>query len=154
MTVFLAFVFVIGVLVFVHELGHFLVAKWSGVRVEKFSLGFGKKILGFRRGETEYLISMLPLGGYVKMYGEGGEGNFIIDRVALGSLAEKAGFKSGDKIIGIDGIDLLSFPEWRQLEFALKENPEREYAFVIEREEKKLTLKGAAKDVDGAKIFS
>lgn len=65
MTVFLAFIFVIGVLVFVHELGHFLVAKWSGVRVEKFSLGFGRKILGLRRGETEYLISMLPLGGYV-----------------------------------------------------------------------------------------
>lgn len=154
MTVFLAFIFVIGVLVFVHELGHFLVAKWSGVRVEKFSLGFGKKILGFRRGETEYLISILPLGGYVKMYGEGGEGNFIIDRIVPDSPAEKAGFRAGDKIIGIDGIDLLSFPKWRQLEFALKENPSREYAFDIEREEKKLRLKCTAKDVDGAKIFS
>jgi regulator of sigma E protease len=56
----LAFLFVIGILVFIHELGHFLVAKWCGVRVEKFSLGFGKKIFGFRRGETEYLVSMLP----------------------------------------------------------------------------------------------
>jgi len=88
------------------------------------------------------------------MYGEGGEGNFIIDRVAPGSPAEKAGFKPGDKIISIDGIDLLSFSNWRQLEFTLKENPEREYAFVIEREEKRLGLKGAAKDIDGAKIFS
>ncbi len=154
MTVFLAFIFVIGVLVFVHELGHFIMAKWSRVRVEKFSLGFGRKILGFRRGETEYLISMLPLGGYVKMYGEGGEGNFIIDYVAPGSLAERAGFKSGDKIIAIDGIDLPSFPGWRQLEFNLKENPEREYTFTIEREEKKLRIKGTAKDVEGAKIFS
>lgn len=154
MTVFLAFIFVIGVLVFVHELGHFLIAKWSRVRVEKFSLGFGKKLLGFRRGETEYLISALPLGGYVKMYGEGAEGNFIIDHVAPASPADNAGFKPGDKIIGIDGMDLLSFPKWRELESTLKENPERECAFVIEREEKKLRLKGAAKDVDGAKIFS
>jgi regulator of sigma E protease len=154
MTVFLSFIFVIGVLVFVHELGHFLVAKWSGVRVEKFSLGFGKKILGFRRGETEYLICALPLGGYVKMYGEGGEGNFIIDQVAPGSLAEKAGFKSGDKITGIEGIDSLSFPKWRQLEYTLEKNPEGEYEFVIEREEKRLRLKSAAKDTDGARIFS
>ena len=71
MTAIIAFIFVIGILVFIHELGHFLLAKWSGVRVEKFSLGFGKKLLGFRKGETEYLLSALPLGGYVKMYGEG-----------------------------------------------------------------------------------
>ena len=77
----LAFIFVIGILVFIHELGHFLVAKWKGVRVEKFSLGFGKKLLGFRAGETEYLISLLPLGGYVKLYGEGGEGNLVIEDV-------------------------------------------------------------------------
>ncbi|HSE83048.1 MAG TPA: site-2 protease family protein, partial [Thermodesulfobacteriota bacterium] len=101
MTLILAFLFVIGILVFIHELGHFLVAKWSGVKVEKFSLGFGKKLIGFRRGETEYLISMLPLGGYVKMFGEGGEGHFIIDNVEPDSRADKAGFKSGDKIVGV-----------------------------------------------------
>jgi len=61
---------VLGVLIFIHELGHFAVAKWVGVRVEKFSLGFGKKIFGFKRGDTEYLVSMLPLGGYVKMAGD------------------------------------------------------------------------------------
>jgi len=60
----------LGFLVFVHELGHFLVAKLSGIKVLKFSLGFGKKIFGFTRGETEYLISVLPLGGYVKLSGE------------------------------------------------------------------------------------
>ena len=93
MTAIIAFIFVIGVLVFIHELGHFLVAKWSGVRVEKFSLGFGKKLFGFTRGETEYLICLLPLGGYVKMYGEGIEGNFIVDKVDPGSNAERTGFK-------------------------------------------------------------
>lgn len=62
--------FVLGVLVFVHEFGHFAVAKWCGVRVETFSLGFGKRLWGFRRGDTDYRISLLPLGGYVKMAGE------------------------------------------------------------------------------------
>jgi regulator of sigma E protease len=65
-----AFVFVLGVLVFVHEFGHFLVARWLGVRVITFSIGFGPKIVSFRRGDTEYAISILPLGGYVKMAGE------------------------------------------------------------------------------------
>lgn len=59
-----------GFLIFVHELGHFLAAKISGVRVLKFSIGFGPKIIGRKIGETEYLISAVPLGGYVKMYGE------------------------------------------------------------------------------------
>lgn len=66
----LAAVVVLGVLVFIHELGHFLVAKRSGVGVLKFSLGFGPKLVGVKRGDTEYLISALPLGGYVKMIGE------------------------------------------------------------------------------------
>ncbi len=65
-----AFLLVLGVLVFVHELGHFLMARRIGVRVLTFSLGFGPKLLKFRRGETEYAISAIPLGGYVKMAGE------------------------------------------------------------------------------------
>src|SRR5215510_3151857 len=70
-----AFLFVLGVLVFVHELGHFLVARWHGVRVLTFSLGFGPKLLKWRSGDTEYAISAIPLGGYVKMAGEmGGDG--------------------------------------------------------------------------------
>jgi len=60
----------LGVLIFVHEFGHFLVAKWSGVSVLKFSLGFGPKLIGKKIGETEYLISLIPLGGYVKLLGE------------------------------------------------------------------------------------
>lgn len=64
------FILLLGVLVFVHELGHFLVAKWCGVKVVRFSIGFGPKLLSFTHGETEYQIALLPLGGYVKMVGE------------------------------------------------------------------------------------
>lgn len=64
------FFILLGLLIFVHELGHFLVAKFFGVRVETFSLGFGHKILKFKRGDTTYCISWIPLGGYVKMYGD------------------------------------------------------------------------------------
>lgn len=64
------FLIVIGILVFVHELGHFIMAKRAGVRVEKFSLGMGPKLIGFKKGDTEYIVSALPLGGYVKMAGE------------------------------------------------------------------------------------
>ncbi len=71
MTTIITFIIVLGVLIFIHELGHFAVAKWSGVGVEKFSLGFGPKLFGFTRGETEYKVSLLPLGGFVKMVGEG-----------------------------------------------------------------------------------
>jgi regulator of sigma E protease len=69
----LAFLFVLGVLIFVHELGHFVMARRIGVRVLTFSLGFGPKLLSFRRGDTEYCVSAIPLGGYVKMAGESPE---------------------------------------------------------------------------------
>ena len=64
------FVVLLGLLIFVHEMGHFAVAKWCGVRVEVFSLGFGKKIFSFKRGDTTYALSLVPLGGYVKMFGD------------------------------------------------------------------------------------
>ncbi|MBU1149956.1 MAG: RIP metalloprotease RseP [Proteobacteria bacterium] len=63
-------VVLLGVLIFAHELGHFLMAKWAGVGVMKFSLGFGPRIVGRKIGETEYLLSLIPLGGYVKLLGE------------------------------------------------------------------------------------
>jgi regulator of sigma E protease len=66
----LAFAFVLGVLVFVHELGHFMAAKRVGIRVLKFQLGFNPTVLSFRRGDTEYGVGALPLGGYVKMAGD------------------------------------------------------------------------------------
>src|SRR5919201_1876647 len=70
LTPLLAFIFVLGVLVFVHELGHFLAAKRVGIRVLKFQLGFNPTVLSFKRGDTEYGIGALPLGGYVKMAGD------------------------------------------------------------------------------------
>jgi len=65
---------ILGVLVFVHELGHFLAAKWLGVRVLSFSIGMGPRVFGFTRGGTDYRISLLPLGGYVRMAGDTSEG--------------------------------------------------------------------------------
>src|SRR3954464_1881480 len=65
-----AFVGVLGALVLIHEFGHFAAAKYFGVRVETFSLGFGKRLFGVKRGDTDYRVSVLPLGGYVKMSGE------------------------------------------------------------------------------------
>ncbi len=65
-----SFVIVLGLLIFVHEFGHFIWAKLFGVKVLKFSLGFGPKLISKQFGETEYLISAFPLGGYVKMFGE------------------------------------------------------------------------------------
>ena len=70
MTTLLSFLFVLGVLIFVHELGHFLAARRLGIRVLTFSLGFGPKIFSVKRGDTDYCISIIPLGGYVKMAGE------------------------------------------------------------------------------------
>jgi regulator of sigma E protease len=69
----IAFIFVFSILIFFHELGHFIAAKTSGVRVYKFSFGFGPRILGFTKNQTEYLICLIPLGGYVKMAGEMGQ---------------------------------------------------------------------------------
>jgi regulator of sigma E protease len=66
----LSFILVLGILVFVHEFGHFIMAKRAGVRVEKFSLGMGPRLFGYKKGDTDYIISALPLGGYVKMAGE------------------------------------------------------------------------------------
>ena len=65
-----AFVFVLGVMVLVHELGHFLAARYFGVRVEAFAFGFGPRLFGYKRGDTDYKVCLVPLGGYVKMTGE------------------------------------------------------------------------------------
>lgn len=70
MTTILAFAVVIGVLILIHELGHFVMARWTGVGVERFSIGFGPVLLRWRGKETEYCLSAVPMGGYVKMMGE------------------------------------------------------------------------------------
>src|SRR3954463_15795980 len=71
----IAFIVLIGVMVVVHEFGHFAVAKLCGVRVEAFSIGFGPRLFGVKRGDTDYKVCLLPLGGYVKMTGESPEQN-------------------------------------------------------------------------------
>ncbi len=81
----LATIVVLGVLIFVHELGHFLAAKSVGVEVQRFSIGLGPTIVGFQRGETEYVVSWIPLGGYVKM---GGMGDEVMDRLEGGAVNE------------------------------------------------------------------
>jgi regulator of sigma E protease len=64
------FIIVLAVLIFVHELGHFLVARWNGIRVDEFALGFGPELLQYKRGETRYVLNLIPFGGYVKIFGE------------------------------------------------------------------------------------
>ena len=71
MTGLIAFLVLIGILIAVHEFGHFIVAKAFGVKVEAFSLGFGQPLVKFQYGETEYKICLIPLGGYVRMLGQG-----------------------------------------------------------------------------------
>ncbi|MEQ1721546.1 MAG: RIP metalloprotease RseP [Pseudobdellovibrio sp.] len=83
------FVILLGILIFVHELGHFLVARACGVRVEVFSLGFGKKLLSIKRGDTTYCVSLVPLGGYVKMFGELGSDAIKTDADKLVSYSHK-----------------------------------------------------------------
>ena len=70
LTSLVAVVGVLGFMILIHEFGHYAVAKWLGVRVEQFAIGFGKRLVGFRKGETDYRINAIPLGGYVKMSGE------------------------------------------------------------------------------------
>ncbi|MGW8194028.1 MAG: RIP metalloprotease RseP [Desulforhopalus sp.] len=84
-----SFILVLGLLIFVHELGHFLFAKLFGVRVLKFSLGFGPRVAGKVIGETEYVISAFPLGGFVKMYGENPDEQQVSDEDRSVSFAHK-----------------------------------------------------------------
>lgn len=89
MNTLLSFILVLGLLIFVHEFGHFIFAKLFGVRVLKFSLGFGPKVVGKMVGETEYVISAFPLGGFVKMFGENPDEQDIPDAEKKVSFAHK-----------------------------------------------------------------
>jgi regulator of sigma E protease len=117
-TVFL-FIVVLGALIFVHEFGHFIFAKKSGVRVERFSLGFGPPLWRKQWGETEYRISVVPLGGYVKMYGENPDeevidpaGSFLHQSVWKRILIVAAGplFNVFFAIVLIAGIHIAGIP--------------------------------------------
>jgi regulator of sigma E protease len=100
MSTFIELLIVLGIMVLVHEFGHFAVAKLCGIRVEVFSIGFGKRLLGFRRGDTEYQIAAIPLGGYVKMSGEMG---FSGNELTPGSVAPT------------DPGDFNAHPRWQRM---------------------------------------
>jgi regulator of sigma E protease len=92
-----ALIVVLGIIIFFHESGHFLLAKAFGMRVFIFSFGFGKRLFGFKRGDTDYRVSLIPLGGYVKLEGEP-------DDVITEDTAPRG-----------DGNDFLSRPRWQRL---------------------------------------
>src|SRR5262249_57827759 len=93
----------IGVMINIHELGHFWAARFFDVKVEAFSFGFGTRLFGFRRGETDYRFSLLPIGGYVKMAGElAGDGN-----------------PPSGSVYGDDPRSLPPKPRWQRLIIAL-----------------------------------
>jgi regulator of sigma E protease len=104
---------VLGIMVLVHEFGHFITAKFFGVRVEVFSIGFGKRLIGFKRGDTDYRISLVPLGGYVKMSGEtAGDGvpmakDAVVDESPVSGEPDPGDFTSHPRwqrvLIGLSG---------------------------------------------------
>ncbi|HXE17513.1 MAG TPA: RIP metalloprotease RseP [Stellaceae bacterium] len=190
------FLVVLTILVFVHELGHYLVARWNKVRVEVFSIGFGPELFGWTdRAGTRWKVSALPLGGYVKMFGEGELGtaeggvpaemsaadravsfkhkrlpqrasvvvagpaaNFIfaiaafaivfatvgqsvtqpvVGQVIAGSAAEKAGLKTGDKFVAVDGTEIARFEQIQQI---IGLNTGTTIPIVVDRDGKDVTL--------------
>jgi regulator of sigma E protease len=186
----LSFVVVLGILITVHEFGHFAMAKLLKIRVLVFSIGFGPRLLGFTRGDTEYRLSPIPLGGYVKMAGEafdeergGDPGEFmshpkwhrflvavsgpmmnillavmifsvpymqgvfvprypkepaIVGPVAAGSIADKAGLQSGDRIVAINRSRVQT---WEDLEITLGTAPRNSYTVEVARNHHTMELR-------------
>ena len=116
---------VLGIMVLVHEFGHFAVAKMCGVRVEVFSIGFGKRLFGITRGGTDYRLSLLPLGGYVKMAGElGGDG--MMPEASPSTTEEGLTGHSQFLTDGRDPGDLAADPDcscWAGFEFHSRSCP-------------------------------
>ena len=181
----IAFILLVGIVVFIHESGHFLAGRMLGVDVEEFSLGFGPKAFGFKRGNTEYKICWLPLGGYVRFYGAeigqdvplakreraittaklykraiisiaGPFANFILSLVIMivlsnvgmpqaapvvsvvpGGVAEKAGFKTGDRIVKIDEMEVKT---WADLNKKVRVSAGKSLHFTLERGTENVTL--------------
>ena len=198
------FAIVLGVLVFIHELGHYLAARWVGVHVEAFSIGFGRPLLRWRdRLGTEWRLSWIPLGGYVMMHGREQPGdvsdsvragwtegrtfngkslaarafviaagplaNFVlaivlfmvlfsaigrpvplsmqppvVADVVTGSAAAAAGFRSGDRIDGIDGVATPTFETMRRV---IASHPDQPLAIAVHRGDAALTLTATPRGV-------
>lgn len=192
---------VFAFLIFFHELGHFIFAKWSGVLVEKFSIGFGPTIISRKWGETEYAISAIPLGGYVKMYGENPDEEEEVDKSLLdrafshkklwqktlivfagpffnfilavflfalifmvgfphllatvGKIQENmpayaSGIKTGDKILRINSTKI---EYWDDMSEYIKEHPDKQLAFEIERKDEIVTLRITPKISESKNLF-
>lgn len=199
---FAPFFILLGLLIFVHELGHFSVAKYFGVRVETFSLGFGKKILSYKRGDTTYCLSLIPLGGYVKMFGDDPTADVpmeerkyaflhkpVMQRVWIvlagplmnlffaillftfiagigeempgpyaGDISESskayaAGFRSGDRILTINGE---TTPTWVHVRKKIEQSANMSLQFTVERkgEAQPLTFDAAIGTGENENIFS
>ncbi len=194
------FFILLGALIFIHELGHFLAARYFGVRVEVFSLGFGPKILKYKKGDTVYCLSLLPLGGYVKMFGDspleevpdsekpkgflykrvhekwliafaGPFMNLIFTVLAffilalygvpslppqLGDIdksspAGKAGFRSGDKILSVNGQAIFHQDE---LDKIIKNSINEELVFKAQSPAHKIrALSATARSIKNPNIF-
>lgn len=170
-------IILLGLLIFVHELGHFLVAKYYGVRVEVFSLGFGKKFFSFRRGDTEYCLSIIPFGGYVKMFGDDPTAEVnsedrkvsflhkpvgqriaivlagplmnlffaallffviafvgekvvqpVVGDISRSSAAYEFGFRSGDRVLSVNG---QAVEDWQDVRTAIEYNNEGPIVFAL-----------------------
>ena len=115
-----AFIVLVGVMVVVHEFGHFLVAKLCGVRVEAFSVGFGPRLFGIKYGDTDYKVCLLPLGGFVKMTGENpGEpvtlpapsGNYEVQK----SLGYEKELQSSEVPSSFDPGSFMNHPRWQRM---------------------------------------
>ncbi|MEK7868390.1 MAG: RIP metalloprotease RseP [Candidatus Omnitrophota bacterium] len=192
-----SFIVVLSILVIVHEFGHFIVAKRMGVRVEKFSIGFGPEIAGITKAETRYSISIIPLGGYVKLAGEtGAEGvklekweyfsrpvgerikiifagpllNYIlaflifsfvfmagsptlttkIGKVMPGYPAESAGLKTGDRILNINGKDVVY---WEDVTKIIHASRSVEMKILVGRDTERINLLVMPKSQDMKTIF-
>ena len=118
-------ILLLGLVIFVHELGHFLMAKWRGVRVLRFSLGFGPAMLSYTRGETEYRLSWIPLGGYVQMAGDsvgedgelpGGPDEFLshpwFGRILIAAAGPAANLITATIVMILVGLIGVSYPDF------------------------------------------
>jgi len=200
----LLFVLILGIIVFVHEFGHFILAKWNGVYVYEFALGMGPKLCGFKKGETEYNLRAIPIGGFCQLAGEdldtdddkkipkekrlqnkkawqrflimlfGPMNNFIlavllifliafiwggatmdpvIYEVEKNSACEKAGLKANDKVISINN-QRIDTSDDISLYLAVA-SPKKTSKIVVERDNKKVTIKVKPKKVkeDGKETY-
>jgi regulator of sigma E protease len=127
---FLAAIPVFGLLVLVHELGHFVAAKWAGIKVEEFGIGFPPRLFGIKRGETIYSLNWLPIGGFVRMLGENGETAEQVEQQAnqnssLASVFGAGGLQAATPASDSPSQALAAAPAYDPRSFAAKSPSKR-----------------------------